>query len=210
MARKDLGCHLRDALVFCVLVYALDSREPEKRERARVVLRRVCDAGTAALPAQVLSEFGGACLSKLEPRPDAQAIRREDERLMLAFPVLVLTGPVVLEALRGVGEHMLSYHDAQIWAIARLGPVGVILSEDFNPGAVLDGVSFTNPLDTVHSTSPPWARSSAADVLLARHAQHGRTGHRRHRESLTSFAAPNLYAAPENALGWPYGPRRRE
>ena len=172
--------------------------------------RSVCDAGTAALPAQVLSEFGGACLSKLEPRPDAQAIRREDERLMLAFPLLVLTGPVVLEALRGVGEHMLSYHDAQIWAIARLGPVGVILSEDFNPGAVLDGVSFTNPLDTVHSTSPPWARSSAADVLLARHAQHGRTGHRRHRESLTSFAAPNLYAAPENALGWPYGPRRRE
>jgi hypothetical protein len=25
--------------------------------------------------------------------------------------------------------------------------VGVILSEDFNPGAVLDGVSFTNPLE---------------------------------------------------------------
>jgi predicted nucleic acid-binding protein len=66
---------------------------------------------------------------------------------MLAFPVLMLTGPVVLEALRGVGEHMLSYHDAQIWAIARLGQVGVILSEDFNPGAVLDGVSFTNPLE---------------------------------------------------------------
>jgi hypothetical protein len=27
---------------------------------------------------------------------------------------LVLTGPVVLEALRGVGEHLLSYYDAQI------------------------------------------------------------------------------------------------
>jgi hypothetical protein len=25
--------------------------------------------------------------------------------------------------------------------------VAVVLSEDFNPGAVLDGVSFTNPLD---------------------------------------------------------------
>jgi hypothetical protein len=31
---------------------------------------------------------------------------------MLAFPVLMLTGPVVLEALRGVGEHVLSYYDA--------------------------------------------------------------------------------------------------
>ncbi len=76
-----------------------------------------------------------------------QAVRWEVERLMLAFPVLPLTGPVVLEALRGVEEHMLSYYDAQIWAVARLGQVGVILSEDFNPGAVLDGVSFTNPLD---------------------------------------------------------------
>jgi predicted nucleic acid-binding protein len=130
-----------------VLVYALDRREPEKRERAREVLRRIGGAGTAALPAQVLSEFGGACLRKLEPQPDPTTVRREVERLMLAFPVLPLTGPVVLEALRGVGEHLLSYYDAQIWAVARLGQVGVVLSEDFNPGAVLDGVSFINPLD---------------------------------------------------------------
>jgi predicted nucleic acid-binding protein len=130
-----------------VLVYAVDRREPEKRERAREVLRRVGGDGTAALPAQVLSEFANACLRKLEPRPEQEAVRREVERLMLAFPVLPLTGPVVLEALRGVGEHMLSYYDAQIWAVARLGQVGVVLSEDFDPGAVLDGVSFTNPLD---------------------------------------------------------------
>jgi predicted nucleic acid-binding protein len=130
-----------------VLVYALDWREPEKRERAREVLRHVGGAGTAALPAQVLSEFGGACLRKLEPSPEAEAIRRELERLMLAFPLLPLAGPVVLEALRGVGEHLLSYYEAQIWAVARLGQVGVVLSEDFNPGAVLDGVSFTNPLE---------------------------------------------------------------
>jgi len=52
-------------------------------------------------------------LRKLEPRPDSEAIRREVERLMLAFPLLLLTGPVVLEALRGVREHLLSYYEAQ-------------------------------------------------------------------------------------------------
>ena len=129
-----------------VLVYALDRREPEKRDRAREVLRRLGTSG-AILPAQVLSEFANVCLRKLEPRPDPAAVQREVERLLLAFPVLPLTGPVVLEALRGVREHLLSYYDAQIWAVARLGQVGVILSEDFNPGAVLDGVSFANPLD---------------------------------------------------------------
>ncbi|MGH3145412.1 MAG: PIN domain-containing protein [Rubrobacter sp.] len=130
-----------------LLVYALDRREPEKRKRAREVLRRVGGAGSAALPAQVFSEFANASLRKLEPGPDPATVRREVERLLLAFPVLPLTGPVVLEALRGVQEHLLSYYDAQIWAAARLGQVGAILSEDFNPGSVLDGVSFTNPLD---------------------------------------------------------------
>jgi predicted nucleic acid-binding protein len=130
-----------------LLVYALDRSEPLKRDRAREVLRRAGGAGSAALPAQVLSEFANACLKKLEPRPDPEAIRREVERLLLAFPVFPLTGPLVLEALRGVREHLLSYYDAQVWAVARLGQVGVVLSEDFNPGAVLDGVSFANPLD---------------------------------------------------------------
>src|SRR5215208_4464971 len=34
-----------------------------------------------------------------------------------------------------------------LWAVVRLWQVGVVLSEDFNLGTVLDGVSFTNPLD---------------------------------------------------------------
>lgn len=130
-----------------LLVYTVDRRAPEKRDRAREVLRRVGRAGSAALPAQVLSEFSSACLRKLEPRPDPETVRREVERLLLAFPVLPLTGPVVLEALRGVREHRFSYYDAQVWAVARLGQIGVVLSEDFATGSVVDGVLFANPLD---------------------------------------------------------------
>src|SRR4051794_28761861 len=114
-----------------LFVYTLDRRKPEKRERAKEVLRRVGRSGTAALPVQDLSEFSNACRRKLEPRPEPEAVRWEVERLMFAFPVLPLTGPVVLEALRGVKDPLLSYYDAQIWAAARLGQVGVILSEDF-------------------------------------------------------------------------------
>ena len=130
-----------------VLVYAVDPREPAKRDRAREAIRRAVGAGSAALPAQALSEYANVRLKKLRPAVDPGAIGREVERLLLAFPVLPLTGPVVLEALRGVRDHGLSYYDAQIWAIARLGQVGVVLSEDFNPRAVLEGVRFANPLD---------------------------------------------------------------
>lgn len=130
-----------------VLVYSIDPREPGKRERAREVLRKVTSGGNAVLPSQALSEFANACLKKLRPSPDPATIEREVERLLLTFTVLPLTGPVVLEALRGVREHRLSYYDAQVWAVARLGQVPVILSEDFNPGSVLDGVRFVDPLD---------------------------------------------------------------
>ena len=45
------------------------------------------------------------------------------------------------------GAPALPLRRPEIWAVARLGRVGVVLSEDFDPGAVLDGVSFINPLD---------------------------------------------------------------
>lgn len=130
-----------------VLVYALDTREPEKRERAKEIIRRTALAGSAALPVQALSEFANVCLRKLQPPLEPEEARLEVERLYLAFPVLPLTPLVVGEALRGVRDHSFSYYDAQIWAAARLGQVSSILSEDFNPGAVIEGVRFADPFD---------------------------------------------------------------
>ena len=130
-----------------ILVYTLDTRDPDKRQRAKEIIRAVALSGSAALPVQSLSELSNVCLRKLEPALEPHEIRREIERLYMAFRVIPLTAPVVMEALRGVHEHRLSYYDAQIWATARLAQIPVVLSEDFNSGATLEGVSFLNPLD---------------------------------------------------------------
>ncbi|MDP8940345.1 MAG: PIN domain-containing protein [Actinomycetota bacterium] len=130
-----------------ILIYTLDARDPEKREWAKEVIRRVALSGSAALPVQSLSEFSNVCLRKLEPALTPREVRQEVERLYIAFEVIPLTALVVMEALRGVDEHQFSYYDAQIWATARLAQVPVVLSEDFDSGATLDGVSFLNPLD---------------------------------------------------------------
>ena len=61
--------------------------------------------------------------------------------------MLPLTAAVVLEAVRGVRAHGLSYYDAQVWAVAKLGQIPVVLSENFDAGSVLEGVSFLNPFD---------------------------------------------------------------
>jgi predicted nucleic acid-binding protein len=53
----------------------------------------------------------------------------------------------VLEAVRGVNDYQFSFWDAQIWAAARLHTIPVVLSEDFNSGAVIEGVRFVDPFE---------------------------------------------------------------
>jgi predicted nucleic acid-binding protein len=130
-----------------VLVYALDHRESQRRERAQEVIRRTALSSSAALPVQALSEFSNVCLRKLLPPLAAEDVRLEVERLTWAFPVLTLTAPIVGEALRGVRDHNFSYYYSQVWALARLAQVPVILSEDFNSGVVVEGVRFLDPFD---------------------------------------------------------------
>ncbi len=129
-----------------LLLYPHDARETFKAQRAQEVLRRVAAEPSAALPAQALSEFASVALRKFDPPMDPSVLYSQIESLERTFPVLPLTPGVVLEAVRGVREHRLSFYDAQIWAVAKLAQIGIVLSEDFSPGAVLEGVEFWDPL----------------------------------------------------------------
>ncbi|MBI2893625.1 MAG: PIN domain-containing protein [Deltaproteobacteria bacterium] len=128
-----------------LLVYPHDLRETTKRERAKEVLRRVGSEPSAKLPAQALSEFASVALRKLEPPMSPDEVYAQVENLERAFPVLHLTPAVVLEAVRAVKAHRLSYWDAQIWAAAKLDQIEIVLTEDFDSGSVLEGVEFLDP-----------------------------------------------------------------
>jgi predicted nucleic acid-binding protein len=128
-----------------VLVYAHAGAQPEKQARAAELIARVGAGPTAALPAQALAELASVALRKLRPPMPADLLYEQIEALERAFPVLPLTAAVVLEAVRAVRDHKLSYDDAQIWAVAKLGQIPVLLSEDFDSGATLEGVMFLDP-----------------------------------------------------------------
>jgi predicted nucleic acid-binding protein len=128
-----------------VLVYAYDRSEPEKQRRALKVVDGLARAGTGCLSAQVLSEFFVNVTRKIvAPLSVAQAIERIEHYVQF-WPVFEVTAQTVLEAVRGTQEHSLSFWDAQIWAAARLNQAGVIFSEDFSPGTVVEGIRFVNP-----------------------------------------------------------------
>jgi predicted nucleic acid-binding protein len=130
-----------------LLVYIYDLSEPEKRQRAIEVLQQVRDARAGVLSAQVLSEFYNTVTRKLDPPLSPAQAEEQLWALTRVWPVFPVTSEVVFEAIRGVREYQFSFWDAQIWAAARLNRVSTVLSEDFNPGTVIEGVRFVNPFE---------------------------------------------------------------
>ena len=128
-----------------VLVYAHQPAEVAKHERANQVLERLAASGTGRLSAQILGEFVRVATRTQNPLMSIAEALRQVERLARVWPVLDITAPVVLEAVRGMRAHRLGYWDAQVWAAARLNQLTIVFSEDFSGVATLEGVRFVNP-----------------------------------------------------------------
>lgn len=128
-----------------VLVYAYGEGPAGKRERALALVDRLVRQRRCAIPCQVLAEFFNVVTRKgTMPMGPAEA-RQRLEVLVRVSTSLPLTPLVVVEAARGVETHSFSYYDAQIWAVARLNQIPVVLSEDFSAGSVVEGIRFCNP-----------------------------------------------------------------
>ena len=129
-----------------VLVYAHQPAERRKYGQALQAVQALTLGGTGRLSAQVLGEFVSATTRGPKPILKMSDAVAQASLLADALPVLDVTRLIVLEAMRGVRSHKLSYYDAQIWATARLNQVPVVFTEDFQQGLQLDGVMFVNPL----------------------------------------------------------------
>jgi len=129
-----------------ILVYAHDRAEFDKQERAIETLKQLQETGIGRLSAQCLGEFFRAVTRGPTPKLAIAEAALQVERLAHAFPVLDVTPQIVIEATRGVQDRQMAYWDAQIWATAHLNQIPVVFSEDFNVGAVVEGVRFVNPL----------------------------------------------------------------
>jgi predicted nucleic acid-binding protein len=129
-----------------ILLYPYDRTEPVKRDIAGATLERLVRSGQAIISTQVLGEFCAVGTRKMKMSPAFAA--EQVLRFSKEFHVISVTPEIVLEAVRGVITHRLNFWDAQLWAAARLHQIPLLLTEDFQDGAVLEGVRFTNPFRT--------------------------------------------------------------
>jgi predicted nucleic acid-binding protein len=130
-----------------ILLYAYDLGEPEKQSQAVAVLDHLATLRLGVLTPQVLAEFFVNATRKLERPLTVEEVYDRIQNYLLSWEILELSGSIILEAVRGVRTYKMAYGDAQIWASARLHQIPLIFTEDFNVGAVIEGVRFVDPFE---------------------------------------------------------------
>ena len=135
-----------DRLVFVdtnILYYAIDADAGDKHERAMEVVEQIWSGNSGVISTQVLSEWTVNLRKKkkLDWRDVARIIEP-----YLVWQVVAIEPNDPLEAIRIASRHQVSYWDSLIIRAAQKGAADVVLSEDFNPGQVIEGIELVNPL----------------------------------------------------------------
>lgn len=130
-----------------VLVYAYDVAATSKHQRALETLDTCARNRQAAISSQVLGEFAFVVSRKLQHPLQGEQLMLTMDRLSRTFPVLPVNAFIVREAARGMGQHQMSFWDAQIWAVARLNQIPNIFTEDVPGQVYIEGVRYVNPFD---------------------------------------------------------------
>ena len=133
----------RFALDTNVLVYVFDGTEPERRELAKLVVRRASKSGRCLLPLQCVGELLSALAKRrLVEAGERVQIVRDTSAL---FPLVGIEPADVEEALASVALGRLSYWDGLLVACAGRAGCTTLLTENMQDGAVHGGVTVRNP-----------------------------------------------------------------
>jgi predicted nucleic acid-binding protein len=128
-----------------LLLYAYDRGEPSRQRQALSVLDHLAVNGLGVMTSQVLAEFFVNATRKLRPPLTTEEAYGCIQNYLLSWEIFDITGPIVLEAVRGVRTYQMAYWDAQIWAAAKMNQIPVVFSEDFGDAVIIEGVRFVNP-----------------------------------------------------------------
>jgi predicted nucleic acid-binding protein len=127
-----------------VLVYAHDADSGDKQRIAANAVAEIMDARVGVLSIQVLQEFYSTVTRKLR-----SAITRDVARELLrgysSWTIQSLTAEDVVAASFLEQRHQLSFWDALIVQTALLAGAKKLLSEDFQHGRSISGVTVENP-----------------------------------------------------------------
>jgi len=125
-----------------VLFYALDSDAGSKYRTAQKLVG-LADYNRAII---LLQSLGELCHSVRKKRTaHIGELERFVQETTAMFEVVPATSQDLFNAIAAAKQHGLPFWDAMLWATSRRSGCSLILTEDFQDGRVLDGVTFRNP-----------------------------------------------------------------
>jgi len=125
-----------------ILVYTDDHDSPEKQARALQVVEEARLGGWGVLSTQVLQEYFAATTRKLGvPAP----IARRKVEIFARLDVAIIDLADIIAAIDLHRLHGFGFWDSLIVQAARRSGCAILLSEDFQHGARIDGLEIQNP-----------------------------------------------------------------
>jgi predicted nucleic acid-binding protein len=128
-----------------VLVYAVDRSEGARHLTASLVIERVLRMREGMLILQTMVEFYAVTTGKLKGKPEDML--RFLDRLRAVLPVHA-ADERDFDRATGGEPHGLSFWDALLWATADRIGVRYLLTEEFQDGRTLGGVTFVDPFQS--------------------------------------------------------------
>ena len=125
-----------------ILVYAVDRREGDRRTTASLLIERAVRGRRGMLILQTLAEFYSVTTGKLKGQPEDMLRFLDCLRALLAVHA---ADERDFDRATRTDRHGLSFWDALLWATADRIGARYLLSEDFQDGRVLGGVTFVDP-----------------------------------------------------------------
>ncbi len=126
-----------------LLVYATDASS-DKHAAASRLLERAAEADSI----QTLQSLG-ECFHVLRRKRHLGLglARTTVDNLRRLFPIVEHRLDDLDAAIAVVGAHQIAFWDAMLWATSKRAGCRFILSEDFQDGRTLDGVTFVDPFN---------------------------------------------------------------
>lgn len=154
-----------------VFVYARDSSEPSKQERAAEWLRELWFEQRGRTSVQVLSEYYFTVTRKLRPGLDSDEAW-DDVNALFAWQPQEIDRHVLENARSIERRYALSWWDSLIVSAAQMQNCDVLLSEDLQHGWSCGGLTVRNPFaERVEEARAGYATHAAP---LSRHRPRGR------------------------------------
>ena len=128
-----------------VLVYTFDAGAPEKRDRARALMREALARGNGAISWQVAQEFLHVARHRFEnPLTPGEASDYLDQILMPLWKVFP-SPELYQEAIALQRQTQYRFYDSLMVAAAVRAGAAILYSEDLQEGRVFGGTRIVNP-----------------------------------------------------------------